>query len=482
MASGPGPAAPDRKVEKLKKKGNVGKLISILGDKDPLRRTAAAAALGELADGRAVQPLIEALKDDLPSVRAEACTALAQIGDPRAFLPISVLPWNKVSNEAKDAALTAFSGVPLGLLLVGLGDSDDSVRVAAAHSLGRSGETAAVEPLIAALRDDRSVMVRCASAHALGLIPDPRSVELLIAAVAHPSYDGTCSTRDDAARSLRKIAAAIPDALVEPLRALTDEDDSDVRAFAVELLGQIGGQIPAALVKSTLRALTDEDMHVRLAAVELLGQIGDPVAVEPLLRALDDPASTGTQTDAEGCYPHRPVCEAAARALGRLRDPRAVEPLMAAYADGTRSLDMRTQIIDAVGAIGDERTADFLIQSFWADTQTPQLPGGGGTPTSVKALKTIGGLKAEEIVRLADALGKVASADQALRSQAVAELRSLGAIGVKGLVSAQREYAAADPGSGIEWGGEEWREGINRLAGIQAAIEAALQAIGEPEA
>ena len=67
-------------------------------------------------------------------------------------------------------------------------------------------------------------------------------------------------------------------------------------------------------------------------------------------------------------------------------------------------------------------------------------------PSSVKELKNIGGPKAEETVRLADALAKVASADQAIRSQAVAGLRQLGAVAVRGLVPALRFYAAAYAG------------------------------------
>jgi len=63
-------------------------LIRALQDGDPDFRSAAAEALGMIADAEAVLPLIDALKDDDMSVRKHAAGALAMIGDERALKPL----------------------------------------------------------------------------------------------------------------------------------------------------------------------------------------------------------------------------------------------------------------------------------------------------------------------------------------------------------------------------------------------------------
>jgi HEAT repeat protein len=59
---------------------------------------------------------------------------------------------------------------------------DEGVRQAAAEALGKIKDRRAVEPLIAALKDE-SFSVRQAAAEALGKIKDPRAVEPLSAAL-----------------------------------------------------------------------------------------------------------------------------------------------------------------------------------------------------------------------------------------------------------------------------------------------------------
>ena len=136
---------------------------------------------------------------------------------------------------------------------------------------------------------------------------------------------------------------------------------------------------------------------------------------------------------------------------------------------------MRGEIELALGAIGDERATDLLVNAFWDDHWTALLPGRRVMPISVQALEHVRGQKAEEIVRLAHALENVASEDQALRSEAVANLRGLGDLGAKGLRTALRFWDNAGTGD-IEPGSEEWMEEIHMLSGITAALKAALEA------
>ena len=77
---------------------------------------------------------------------------------------------------------------------------DGHVRNAAAGVLGQIGDTRAVEPLIAALKDE-SWGVRHYAAEALGQIGDTRAVELLIAALK----DRDSNVREAAAGALEAL-------------------------------------------------------------------------------------------------------------------------------------------------------------------------------------------------------------------------------------------------------------------------------------
>jgi HEAT repeat protein len=115
----------------------------------PNVRAAAAVALGQLGDRRAIEPLLVSLADQYPNVRAAATEALGQLGD-AAVAPLS---------EA-------------------LRDDDWQVRRAAAQALGQVSD-AAIDPLREALHDYNS-RVRQAAAQALRQLGDARAVNLLV--------------------------------------------------------------------------------------------------------------------------------------------------------------------------------------------------------------------------------------------------------------------------------------------------------------
>jgi HEAT repeat protein len=69
-------------------------------DEAPDVRSAVAAALGELHDKRGVDPLIMLLKDDYRMVKVAAALALADIGDKRAIAALD----DAVANEKDDEA------------------------------------------------------------------------------------------------------------------------------------------------------------------------------------------------------------------------------------------------------------------------------------------------------------------------------------------------------------------------------------------
>ncbi|MBW1980689.1 MAG: HEAT repeat domain-containing protein [Deltaproteobacteria bacterium] len=157
----------------------VDSLMDALDDPDPLVRSQAAKALGEIGDPRAVEPLLAALNDQEPLIRRQAAEALGKIGDDRAVAPLLAVLQRK--DEA--AHVRASAAETLGLLrnpiaveplLTALRDQDWNIRSRAAQALGNIGDTRAVEPLMAALAD-REAVVRQHLSEALGKIGDPRS-------------------------------------------------------------------------------------------------------------------------------------------------------------------------------------------------------------------------------------------------------------------------------------------------------------------
>jgi len=119
-------------------------------------------------------------------------------------------------------------------------------RHSAAMELGKSGNGAAVEPLIQGLRDP-DYLLRSFSALALGDLKDARALEPL-------------------------------------LGALGDEHQR-VRRSAIEALGLLGN--PAAL-DPLVKCLEDPDVLVRRSAASSLGMLGRPEAVAPLLKMLGE--------------------------------------------------------------------------------------------------------------------------------------------------------------------------------------------------
>jgi HEAT repeat protein len=198
-------------------------LIAALGDERSDMRQAAAKALGAIGDARAMEPLIAALKDKDSAVRKAAAEALDHLGWKPAQDESAGWYWMAKHDWDKCVALGALAVEPL---IAALKDENSDVRQAAAKALGKIGDPRAVEPLIAALSDESSD-VRYAAAEALGKIKDPRAVEPLIA--AHQNWWVGAA----AACALGEIKD--PRA-VEPLIAALKDEKWDVRAAAAEAL------------------------------------------------------------------------------------------------------------------------------------------------------------------------------------------------------------------------------------------------------
>jgi HEAT repeat protein len=190
------------------------RLIAMLASDNSQERRAAATALGEAGDARAIGPLIAALNDAERDVRKAASAALGKLG-PTAVEPLVLLlsaPDKQVRRDAIAALGELGDRHAVELLIAALGDEDFEVRSAAASALGKLGDARAVEPLIAALPKTAS------AAYALAQLDDARAVEGLIAALNNPQR------ADVAALALANLGDA--HAVGPLLRMASNKDDA----------------------------------------------------------------------------------------------------------------------------------------------------------------------------------------------------------------------------------------------------------------
>lgn len=171
----------------------------------PEERLFAAFKLGRERNILVLQPLIDASTDPDASVRARVAEALGTRDE------TSVIP---------------------ALIHLLTNDEDSVVRRTAAKSLGHIGNNSAAQALVSAL-SDADETVRAQSAEALGTCSDENSAEPLVQVFLH---DADATVRYFARLSLANIGGAtVVDSL---LNALHHTDDPALLVEIIEILGQ----------------------------------------------------------------------------------------------------------------------------------------------------------------------------------------------------------------------------------------------------
>ncbi len=262
-------------------------LVEALNDVNEYTRYHVASALGWLGSKaqEAVPALIQLLKDKDDGVRQAAASALGRMAQPTA-VDIMLIPLEDLLPPRRKPALSqtnhpAQAAVPTLIEMLGDEDENDSVRVAAAGTLGSIGDVTAVPALITSLNDinDR---VRSAAASALGKIGPPANaaVPTLINILKKGLYE-TQNVRVSIVLGLGGIGT--PDALNALIDALSDES-TFIRKEAVYELSRIGEPVDK-IVPPLLEALADTDQGVRVTSSMELARIGEP-AIPFLIEAL----------------------------------------------------------------------------------------------------------------------------------------------------------------------------------------------------
>src|SRR2546430_2421746 len=264
-----------------------------------------------------------------------------------------------------------------GLARSTLGDPDPFVRRQAALAAGRGGDTAAVTPLLAALRDS-SAAVQAAAAFALGLLKDGRAVAPLAALTRTGDGAPQCEAvtalakigGDEGARAVANVldvktapgagtSAVQRVALLEawrlgtgaPVAQLTDfarDPDPAARAHAVYSLARLG---IARAVPALLGALADREPYVRA------------VALPGVTRALSDSAQIPPPEVVARIRPllgdrDRRVRVNALRALASFRDSALVGLALPPVTD--RDINVAVQAETTLGVLGGARAAAQL--------------------------------------------------------------------------------------------------------------------------
>lgn len=178
--------------------------------------------------------------------------------------------------EAVTWALTQHGPGTADRLSSVLARGDARARHALAHVLGKLRDPSAV-PVLGRLLADADERVAAKAAFGLGQIGGVEAVDALVGALG----EGRSLVRDEVAASLARTPEA-----VEPLIREARSASPDTRALAAETLGLLGA--PAA-AGTLAELLSDPDPDVRFAALLALGQIGGDDAARAVEGEIDSP-------------------------------------------------------------------------------------------------------------------------------------------------------------------------------------------------
>jgi len=282
-------------------------LVKAAGDEDEDVRERAIQGLGLSGSARAVEFVTRALKDRNEFVRWRAVQALDRLGvwdtlENLAGLAtdnswrVKVCVFNLLGAINSEIAKKSSGRIPgkqqreqiRRLLMDGLEDPDERVRLAAASSLAGNRDSAALEPLLEILQQG-SMMARSAAGAALGDLGDPAAIKPLLEAISDPRNreepDGSDFARWGPVQGLVKITGR-DFGCDAALDAAAKEQKSFERRRALNSLNQlkkmdIAGD-PAGLFK-------DKSVQVKIKVIELSGTVDDKI-LEPYLRqSVGDP-------------------------------------------------------------------------------------------------------------------------------------------------------------------------------------------------
>jgi HEAT repeat protein len=246
-------------------------------------------ALAELADETAQSDVRRAAALKIGTMRAEATEAhVARVvtefrnphdcevgGSAISVRRAALLAFTELARGPDGAPAVVASCVPAVTAL--LGDSDEDVREMAVRAMGVLGSHADSLAVAARLEDEAND-VRAAASDTLVVLRDTLSATVLGAIAAHLRNEDDDEIRAWALRCLAGIGAAAAAQSAAVVASLDDEGTHALtppsRALAVTALAAFGGASAAAQLPRMATLLEDDEAVVRAAAVDAVGLVG----------------------------------------------------------------------------------------------------------------------------------------------------------------------------------------------------------------
>jgi len=213
--------------------------------------------------------------------------------------------------------------------------------------------------------------VRCDAITALSQVKNKRVVNILINCLKDPVWNN----RSAAANSLIEIG----ELSIEPLLAVVNSDNEDIRFWSIRILGTLGKGGVAALAN----LLNNPDRDLRVHVIKSLSLSNDPLTIDPLIVALGDSDWSIRKNAAEGLFKmgqiavpklqkafqgnlnsmgNDDICYWSIKVLGRIMQKSAVPVFMNLIKHQDKNIRFY-----AVGGLGETRTEDAvdpLIQAL----------------------------------------------------------------------------------------------------------------------
>lgn len=228
---------------------------------------------------------------------------------------------------------------------------DPVVRYEAAQKLGASGDSRAIQPLIAALNDENTKVQYAAFSGLIKLNAGDAAAPLLDLLLTSPSSKIWELLKLNIGMRLRSgLLDLLPhgdSALAARINAALDDPalDEAQRALLIRMLGRTAtGERTEQLIDILLHG----SPTIQGAAAEALGYIGDPAGVAPLTLFLYDSRNE--------------LREIAVEALGRIGHASAFDKVLVVLGDENEWV--RRAAAEALGALGDHRAVEPLSEAL----------------------------------------------------------------------------------------------------------------------
>jgi HEAT repeat protein len=375
----------------------------------------AAWTLADICDKTSIDVLVGVLENNSnENIRREVAEVLGTMYRPRAVKALAnalLVEINDFVRRSVAVALCSGNVTPAAydaLVHALKNDTDESVRLYAAHALGSLRDKRALKTLCEALKDP-DPNVRESAAKALGKIPNRKAIPVLLEALKSEEYYGVvraiCETlgRIQDKRAIKPIINLLNRKNYDEFKQnedldidiLSDEDVTyhDLQEILIRALGRIGGKESMRVLAEvfirdeentggqaadalgvSIHSEAQETLHnimetansaqTRLCAAVELGRNGDSRAIKTFIKEYNALISV---CDNEGClYIDDKISISiydVSCALREIDDPRAVEFLVSALTKSKNWLSTDT-IITNLGVIGKRSAVEPLISVF----------------------------------------------------------------------------------------------------------------------